>query len=392
MRQGPNREPVQRALARVVRQHVGSARVRRWLGITENAYELARNSAAQLLPVLLTPSPRNLTVAITAQCNLRCVGCRYGRDYMTGAQLPTMMVKQLLRDAAAAGISTVRLYGGEPLLHPGLAEMVAETAANGMTPYVSTNGRLLPRYLDRLVAAGLRTISFGYYGSAAVYDPYVGRTGARDGLERAIAQARDKYADALSLHICYVLSTRTCSLFELETAWDLAQRYQLKFHLDLIHYSLPYFSEGPDRELQFRPGDYGRIRPVVDRLLRMRRERPDLYDEPMASIQSVPDWLLRGPDMRVPCDAYDMIWVGADGSVRLCFVTFPLGNLHQQPLRALLFTPCHKDAARRALKLDCPNCHCGSDRRIVKHLPSLLRYSLAGAAAPPAAPPAPGDG
>ena|SRR5487761_1928225 len=104
--------PVRRVLARLVRENVHSSRLRKWLGFTENSFELVRNSAATLIPSLVTPSPRNLTVAITAKCNLRCVGCRYGRDYMTGHELSTETVARLLRDAADAGISTVRLYGG----------------------------------------------------------------------------------------------------------------------------------------------------------------------------------------------------------------------------------------------------------------------------------------
>jgi hypothetical protein len=174
----------------------------------------------------------------------------------------------------------------------------------------------------------------------------------------------------------YVLNTRTCSPSELSQAWHFAKRNHLLFHVDLVHYSLPYFSEGPDRQLQFTPADADRINLVVGELASMKRERPDLYGEPIASIRSIPDWLLKGPNMRVPCDAYDMIWVGADGSVRLCFVTFPLGNLFDAPLRDMLFTSTHKTACMDASRLACPNCHCGRDTRIAKHLPSLWRYSV----------------
>jgi cyclic pyranopterin phosphate synthase len=326
---------VRRALARVVRERVQSPKLRKWLELAENSFELVRNSAAGLIPALVTPSPRNLTVAITAKCNLRCVGCRYGRDYMTGHELPTGTVKRLLRDAAAGGISTVRLYGGEPLLHAGLTRMIAESVACRITPFVTTNGRLLDRKLDSLFDAGLRIITLGYYGHGETYDRYVGRLGAWDKFERVLADARGKYGEKLSLHMSYVLSTRTCSAAELEKAWKFATRYNLTFHIDLIHYSLPYFTEGPNRELQFFSDDLQRIQSFVSHLLELKRERPDLYRESAASIRSIPDWLLKGPAMRVPCDAYDMIWVGADGSVRLCFVTFPLGNLHHNPLRRI---------------------------------------------------------
>jgi Iron-sulfur cluster-binding domain len=81
--------------------------------------------------------------------------------------------------------------------------------------------------------------------------------------------------------------------------------------------------------------------------------------------------------MRVPCTAYEMIWVGADGTVQMCYVTFRLGNLHQSRLRDLLRTAAHTCAARDAFQLNCPNCHCGSNERIMRHAPSRRRYAQA---------------
>ena len=78
--------------------------------------------------------------------------------------------------------------------------------------------------------------------------------------------------------------------------------------------------------------------------------------------------------MRVPCDARKLIWVGADGTVQLCYVTFKLGNIRERPLREMLFTPTHRQAARDAFRLNCPNCHCERNERILKHLPSRLKY------------------
>ena len=79
--------------------------------------------------------------------------------------------------------------------------------------------------------------------------------------------------------------------------------------------------------------------------------------------------------MRVPCDAGKLLWVGADGGVNLCYVTFPLGNLHEQRLADFLYGRAHHQAARDAFQLNCPNCHCERDSRIQKHLPSRIRYA-----------------
>ena len=79
--------------------------------------------------------------------------------------------------------------------------------------------------------------------------------------------------------------------------------------------------------------------------------------------------------MRVPCDKYQMVWVGADGSVQMCYVTFKLGNLHEQRFSEMLFTPAHHAAARNAFAIRCPNCHCSYDARIQKDLASRMHYA-----------------
>jgi molybdenum cofactor biosynthesis enzyme MoaA len=47
------------------------------------------------------------------------------------------------------------LQGGEPLVHPQVVRLVADTSASGIQCGVITNGWFLPRYIDALAAAGL---------------------------------------------------------------------------------------------------------------------------------------------------------------------------------------------------------------------------------------------
>jgi cyclic pyranopterin phosphate synthase len=343
------------------------------------------HSAAVHLPALIRPRTRNLTVAVTAHCNLRCEGCRYGRDFMPGSQLPLELATTMLDDAAAAGVDTVRLYGGEPLLHPDLPRMVERGVERGLGIYVTTNAVLLGRRIDELYAAGLRTVTIGFYGTAAAYDAYTGRTGAFDQVERSVAAVRDRYGDGIRLRLNWLLMRPTANDLALDAVLDFARRHRTPLQIDLIHYSLPYFSEGLDGRLQFRPEDRPAIEHTVRRLVEVRRSEPELLEHSELGLWSIPDWLLQGPAMRVPCDKYEMLWIGADGSVQLCYVTFPLGNLHQTRLRDILGSPAHADAARRAFRLDCPNCHCGYDSRTQKHRPSRRRYGARSPGAPTAA-------
>jgi cyclic pyranopterin phosphate synthase len=64
------------------------------------------------------------------------------------------------RVAWECGIRTVRLTGGEPLIRPGLDDLVARLSAIGFDDIaLTTNGMLLPRLADRMAHAGLQRVN-----------------------------------------------------------------------------------------------------------------------------------------------------------------------------------------------------------------------------------------
>ncbi len=353
-----------------------SARLQELAKQVENRVERYRHSVALLFPGLIRPKHYKIMIAVTSDCNARCHGCRYGRDFMASKRLSWPMLRDLLEDAAAAGFHSIRLYGGEPLLHPDLARTVAECRALGMRPYVTTNAALLDRRIDELVAAGLRDVTVGFYGVGKDYDDYTQRPGLFERVEQGIAAVRQRHGDLVQLQMNWLLMRPTASVPAFREARRFAERYGMTMRIDLIHYSLPYFQEGEARWLQFQPEDRRRIELVVEELLRVKGEDSRLLQHSFEGLRSIPDWLLKGPDMKVPCTAYDMIWVGADGTVQLCYVTFRLGNLHETRLSELLRRPDYRAAARNAFQLNCPNCHCSSNERIMRHAASVRRYRV----------------
>jgi molybdenum cofactor biosynthesis enzyme MoaA len=341
-----------------------------------NVYcDVARHGTAAVLPQVIQPDPREIYITLTANCNLRCLGCRYGRDFMPGETLPFRIVQDLLDDCKAFSIRNVRLYGGEPLVHKDITRIVEHSVRLGLNTWITTNGMLLKEKIDGLFSAGLRTIAVGFYGTGEEYNAYVQRADRFSRLESGIAYTREKYGMQVNLRLGWVLMRPTCNLKSVREMWHFAQNYNAQVGVSLIHYSLPYFTEGPDRQLQFRTEDRMAIEEVVEELLRCKRMRPELIQQSEMSLRSIPDWLLQGPAMKVPCDRYRLIWVGADGTVQLCYVTFKLGNLHNNRLADMLFTPEHRRASRDAFRLNCPNCHCSYHNRIERHLPSRLKYS-----------------
>ena len=111
---------------------------------------------------------RDLRISVIDRCNFRCPYCMpkdtYGDDYQflpPAEYLSFAEVARLVRAAVTLGVTKVRLTGGEPLLRPGLAELIAALAA---IPEIddlalTTNGYLLAEQAAALRAAGLQRVT-----------------------------------------------------------------------------------------------------------------------------------------------------------------------------------------------------------------------------------------
>ena len=100
-----------------------------------------------------------LRVSVTERCNLRCRYCMpHGVPLCTHSD--TLRYEELLRICAAAsaiGITRFKITGGEPLVRQDCADFLARLKALPGVEQVTltTNGLLLPQYLDALAQAGV---------------------------------------------------------------------------------------------------------------------------------------------------------------------------------------------------------------------------------------------
>jgi cyclic pyranopterin phosphate synthase len=107
---------------------------------------------------------RTLRISVTDRCNLRCQYCMPEQHY-TWLARPDLLsfdeIIQLVDVFTSLGVDKVRLTGGEPLLRPGLADLVRELATMPAVRDLSmtTNGVLLTNHIDALVDAGLHRLT-----------------------------------------------------------------------------------------------------------------------------------------------------------------------------------------------------------------------------------------
>ena len=106
----------------------------------------------------------DLRVSLTDLCSLRCTYCMpaEGLDWLTKAQrLTDDEFVRLARIFVELGVTSMRLTGGEPLVHPTLPSMIARLGALTPRPALSltTNGVSLAEQAEALGAAGLDRIN-----------------------------------------------------------------------------------------------------------------------------------------------------------------------------------------------------------------------------------------
>lgn len=85
------------------------------------------------------------------RCNLRCLHCYSESGPEVEASLPVDVVTRAVNDAADLAYDVMGVSGGEPLIYPGLLDVLDAAKARGMTTTVTTNGLLLtPRRLAEM--------------------------------------------------------------------------------------------------------------------------------------------------------------------------------------------------------------------------------------------------
>ena len=105
-----------------------------------------------------------LRISVIDKCNLRCLYCM-PNGYVSQNRISELLTNEELVELsttfAELGITKIRLTGGEPLLRPGLVDLVGRLSRiPGITRLaMSTNGVLLARHARALKGAGLSRVN-----------------------------------------------------------------------------------------------------------------------------------------------------------------------------------------------------------------------------------------
>lgn len=266
-----------------------------------------------------------LGLALTQHCNLRCPHC-IRDDVATVRALDVGLIERTLDDARQLfGEVTASFTGGEPLLHPRFADVVAACADRGIPYRFVSNGwhlgRIMP-LMDRHPPQAVRLSLSG--ADREVHDAERGR----DSFRRVL------------LGVALLTSRRIP--VELSLVVDRRDRHQLAAAADLaeglgcvrLHYILPQPVPGSvARDSDLPPEEWLPVRREIDALARAPGRRTAIQVD-----QGAPS---DGPEARCDTFALRRVYVDAGGRLSTCCQLSEYGfnqadvvaDLHAESLR-----------------------------------------------------------
>ena len=156
-------------------------------------------------PAKERPRLSSANLEVTQKCDSRCVSCNIWKmpessltdEAACGLkELPFGEHIRILDELADLGCKTIQLHGGEPLLNPRLADLVAHCSSIGMFTGIATNGLSMTQSKARaLVDAGIGSIKFSLDGPEPLHNRLRGRPDAYKKQIRAMELVKEADGD-----------------------------------------------------------------------------------------------------------------------------------------------------------------------------------------------------
>jgi SynChlorMet cassette radical SAM/SPASM protein ScmF len=194
---GVSKSPLQRTKA--------TQSVNRWMAQGNMGDKLVPSADSMSYPL------EQIYFYITNGCNLACRHCWMDSKFQ-GHSIPCRMLdmdlfRKVIKEAKGLGLNSVKLTGGEPLLHPHFMEMVEFTHSEGLFLRVETNGILCtPQVARNLGSKEDTAVALSLDGANARTHDWI--RGVEGAFEGALAGFRNLVDAGLPPEIIMVLVHR----------------------------------------------------------------------------------------------------------------------------------------------------------------------------------------
>ena len=253
-----------------------------------------------------------LRLSVTDLCNLRCIYCMPEDGVEKRSHDDILSVEEIndiVRAAAACGITKVRVTGGEPLVRKGIVDICRRISEiPGIHELcMTTNGILLPKYAGELKEAGVKRLNI----SLDSIDPETYRAITRTGtLENALAgveAALETGFDSVKINAVLIGGVNSG---EIRSLLDLTRRYNINVRFIEV---MPIGECADWAESRFLSTSH---------VLKIAPELRDAGVDGVAKLYKLPDGIgtigLISPISSHFCPTCNRLRVAADGMLKPC--------------------------------------------------------------------------
>jgi radical SAM protein with 4Fe4S-binding SPASM domain len=283
-------------------------------------------------------------------CNFRCRYCYIHDDAKHNDELTPDEVRDAVIQARTLGARKIIILGGEPMIYPGIMDLVRFIGAQGMQTEIFTNGsHITEAHAMHLAEADVRVVLKMNSFDPEVQNDLAGNQGAFDIIQMALANL--KKAGFMSPERFLAISTVICrqNIEELPRIWEWAREHQIEPYVEMIT------PQGHARRNDRLGVSSGRIQQLFETIAELDRTKYNRIWEPQPP-------LLGNTCMR---HQYSCL-VNSRGDVMPCVgVTIPVGNIRERKLADIIQdSEVIKDLRqyRESIKGPCASCdkasHC----------------------------------
>jgi MoaA/NifB/PqqE/SkfB family radical SAM enzyme len=314
--------------------------------------------SAKFLPSRIRPLSAH--IKLTENCQAKCISCNYWQSRWQDG-IDTSRAIELVNEIDDAGIRSLRLTGGEPLLRKDLFHVLATANTSRFKRIIlQTNGLLIKKLHKEINASPITHIAVSIDGLKQTNDTIRGIRGYFDlGMEGLKLLQGKKLAISVTLN--------RMSAGELKALAEMAHGVGAKLEFNILSQSLFFLKDANLASMWPESGDVAEI----EKFLRGRR--------PEYEVDYITRYYNHEAMAEPPCVlGYLQVFVLSNGDVLTgCYPLKPVGNILRDKLATILASEAYSRQAEAMIRRECPGCTCGVESSLaMKHGVSSALFEI----------------
>lgn len=306
--------------------------------------------------------PLSAHIKLTENCQAKCISCDYWKTRWQDA-MNTEQAIDLVNQIAGAGIQSLRLTGGEPLLRKDTFEVLKKANSKSFKKVIlQTNGLLLKKLHKEVNDSPITKVAVSVDGLEKTNDLIRGINGYFGLALEGIKLLRGK-------KVVLSVTLNKISAMELTRLREVAHSVGAEIETNILSQSLFFLKDADMASMWPEAGETTEI---------VRFVRDDLK-RPSYEVEYIEKYYRREELAEPPCVlGFLQVFVLSNGDVLTgCYPLPPIGNILKQSLESILASDGYYKQSVAMIRRECPGCTCGVESSLaMRHAASSAIYEL----------------